>query len=472
MSNQTIYESEKLNEMRGNYLMATYNRQEAIDRWKRRESARTTFKVLMLISFLLGLAAAAVIWFLYRDAEGYREFIYAGIGLGAGLVLCLIFGIIRAAITASCNQLYINCFISDMQVRDGADAIKTEAIDPILENSIVISIRSFLEAPAEYEEVDANTPIEDDEEYEYVEYKSKKKNKKQKKDADAVEIEYFEGPVNSAIVFIDDIEVGAVDLSSEFSVFRVNPGLHALKIKIRKEYPHFGKKLEMFSPVVPIYIDGDYRIFRYILETKTRDNVNLSYELKLAEYDDMATFRRDVHSSDLLESFERDADMPRKLRKRAKHLYKKLSIREKYIETFREEEEKRYLREKYRWKNASDSQLDPYALRRYRAEARKLHQQMYVIRTNPRLSEQRKAKEIAVLNEQMSDLIITLYSKLHISNDIGLTQLQAVRLKNILLFGQENIRYEDLAQQLSDTRQDARLKDNKKPEITINLNRV
>ncbi len=467
MSNQTIYESEKLNEMRGNYLMSTYNRQEAIDRWKRRESSRAVFKFLMVFSLLVGIALAGILWFLYRNAEGYREFMYAGIGFAAGFVFFIIFAIVHSVVTASCDQLYINCFVSDMHVRDDADAIKTEAIDPVLENSIVISVRAFLEAPAEYEEVDASTPIGDDEEYEYV---SRKSRKKKRKAAEAVEIEHFEGPVNSAVVYIDDIEVGAVDLSSEFSVFRVNPGLHTLKLKIRKEYAHFGKKLELQTAVLPVYIDADYRIFYYVIDAKTNDNVNLSYELKLSEYDDMAIFRRDIHNTDLLESFERDADMPHKLRKRAKHLYKKLSVREKYIDTFREEEEKRYLREKYRWDNTAEKQINPYAIRRYRAEARKLYQEMYLIRTNPRISEQKKTKTLAVLNEQMNDLIVSLYAKLNTSKKNELTHLQAVRLKNILLFGQENISCEDLAKQLSDTRQDARIKP-KDPEITVHLKR-
>ncbi len=467
MSKTTIYESEKLNAMRGSYLRATFNRQESISRWKRLESARGVFKLLMAISLLLGIAAAAILWFIYRDAEGYREFLYAGIGLGAGVVLCIIFGFIRLGVSSSCNKAYVDCYVQDMHVQEGADEIKSETLDPVLENSIVISIHSHLEAPVEYEEVDAATALAEESAYEYLEVVDKKSKKKDKKNP-LPEIEHFNGPVNSAIVFIDDVEVGAVDLGSEFSVFRVNSGLHTLKIKIRKEYAHYGKTLELQTPVNPVYIDGDYRIFRYTLDAKTRDNVNISYALKLAEYDDMSIFRRDLHNTDMLETLDRDADLPRKLRKRARHLYEKLRIREQYIDTFRAQEEKRFLREKYNWNKLEDSHLDPHVLKHFRAEARDTYKAILNLQKNTKISEERKEKQLANLEAHLSAVIRALYEKLNVSGT-PMTTLQEVRLKNILLFGQENIRCTDLAQDLQNTQTDARIKNPNKQDIIVNV---
>ncbi len=463
MSKTTVYGSEKLNAMRGSYLLATFNRQESIARWKRLETARGVFKALTFVSVLLGIIAAALLWFIYREAEGYREFLYAGIGLGAGIVLAVIFVLIRLGVSSSCNKAYVACYVHDMEVQEGADEIKSETLDPVLENSVVISIRSHLAAPVEYEDVDSDAPIDENAIYEYVE-----EDKKGKKANNQPEIEHFYGSVNSAIVFIDDVEVGAVDLGSEFSVFRVNPGLHTLKIKIRKEYAHYGKTLELQTPVNPIYIDGDYRILAYTLDAKTADNVNISYALKLAEYDDMSIFRREMHNTDMLETLDRDADLSRKLRKRARHLYAKLSIREQYVETFRKQEEKRFLREKYNWNKFDDSELDPNVLKHFRAEARATYQAIHKLQQNTKIAASRKAKQIANLEAHLSAVVHALYEKLNVSGT-PMTSLQEIRLKNILLFGQENVRSTDLAQDLRNTSTDARIKNPNKQDIIVNV---
>ena len=464
MSKTTVHGSEKLNAMRGSYLLATFNRQESIARWKRLESARGVFKALTVVSILLGVVAAALLWFIYREAEGYREFLYAGIGLGAGVVLAIIFALIRLGVSSACNKAYVACYVHDMEVQEGADEIKSETLDPVLENSVVISIRSHLSAPVEYEDVDSDAPIDENAVYEYVEEDKKGK----KKNFNEPEIEHFHGPVNSAIVFIDDVEVGAVDLGSEFSVFRVNPGLHTLKIKIRKEYAHYGKTLELQTPVNPIYIDGDYRILSYTLDAKTRDNVNISYALKLAEYDDMAIFRREMHNTDMLETLDRDADLSRKLRKRARRLYAKLRIREQYVETFRQQEEKRFLREKYNWNKFDDPHLDPHVLKHFRAEARATYQAIHKLQENTKISASRKAKQIANLEAHLSAVVHALYEKLNISGT-PMTSLQEIRLKNILLFGQENVRSTDLAQELQSASTDARIKNPNKQDIIVNV---
>ncbi len=473
MLNNASHGSQKLHSMRQDYLVATFNRQESIDRWKKSEKRRSRLKACMIISLLIGIALCASMIFLYRDATDGRQWIRGGIGLAIGLVLCLIFGLFRSRVSRTCEKQYIQCFISDMRLQDGADAIKAQTVDPILENSIVISIRSHLKAPAEYEEVDASE-LDENDEFDFVsapETKKKKKSKKAKRSRrhEDSEVEVFERPVNSAIVFIDDVEVGAVDLAGEFSVFRVNPGLHSLRIKLRNEYPHYEKTLELMTPVNPVYIDGDYRILYYTVDAISRDNVHISYQLNLAEYDDMSVFRRDVHDIDRLEMLERDADLPRHLSKRSEKLYAKLSIQEKYIDTFREEEEKRYLREKYRWLNKQDDTINPILLRNYRAEAKRIQKQIYDAQTNPRLSEARKSKLIAILDSRMNELLADLYNKLDLADDYNIPEKQLSKLKKILLFGQESIRVEQLAEQLAGNRQDARLKDNKKPEIIVNV---
>ena len=456
MSKNTIYGSEKLNSMRNSYLLATFNRQESIARWKRCESARGVMKALALVSLLLGVVAAALLWFIYREADGFREFIVAGVGLGAGIVLAIIFVLIRAGISASCNKAYVDCFVHDMEMQEGADDIKSETLDPVLENSIVISIHSHLEAPVEYEEIESDADLEDGSVYEYV------------NDINQSETEHFNGPVNSAIVYIDDVEVGAVDLGSEFSVFHVNPGLHTLKIKIRKEYAHYGKTLELQTPVNPVFVDGNYRICRYTLDAKSRDNVNITYSLKLAEYDDLAIYRRELHDTDMLETIDRDADLSAKLQKRARHLYKKLRIREEYVDTFREQEEKRFLREKYNWNKLDEPSIDPAVLKNFRAEARETYQEILKLQKNTKIPAATKEKQIAALESHISDVVFALYEKLEISS-APMTTLQEIRLKNILLFGQENIRCTDLAQELQNNKTDARIKNPNKQDIIVNV---
>ncbi len=475
MSKNTNQGSGKLHSMRKHYLRATFNRQESISQWKKLESIRSALKAAMIFFALVGIALGASLLALYWSAEDARKWILAGVGLAIGLVLCIAAGIIRHRVSLACEEKYISYFVHDMFVQDGADAIKAETVDPVLENAIVISINSTLTAPAEYEERQITraeiAKINDEETLlEIQKYRAK---------ADAVDIfgkkvmqdgdyDHFSGSVNHAVVFVDNIEVGVVDLGSEFSVFRVNPGLHTLRIKIRKDYPHYDKVLNVETPITPVYIENDYRIFRYTIDAASADNQNVSYKLKCAEYDDMATFRRDLHNSDRLELLERDAELPPHLCKRAEELYAKLSIQDKYIDAFREEEEKRYLRHKYQWLNKADKELDPHLLYHYRAEVRKLQREIYAVQTNPRFPEFRKVKMIDILEARMSELLGDLYGKLNLPVD----QFPAKRLnklRNILLFGQESIRFEQIAEQLSGNAQDARLPDNKKPDIVVNV---
>ncbi len=475
MSKNTNQGSEKLHSMRRHYLRATYNRQESISQWKKLEAIRSALKAAMIFFVLVGIALGASLLALYWSAEDARKWILAGVGLAIGLLFCVAAGVVRYRVSGICEEKYIAYFVHDMFVQDGADAIKAETVDPVLENSIVISVHSTLTAPAEYEEREITrgeiAKINDEETLmEIQKYRAPADiidvfGKKVMQDGD---YDHFSGSVNHALVFVDDIEVGVVDLDSEFSVFRVNPGLHTLRIKIRKDYPHYDKTLNIETPVTPVYIENDYRIFRYAIDAVSADNQTVSYKLKCAEYDDMATFRRDLHNSDRLERLERDAELSPHLCKRAETLYAKLSIQDKYIDAFREEEEKRYLRHKYQWLNKTDKEIDPRLLYHYRTEVRRLQQEIYAVQTNPRFPDFRKAKMIDILEARMSELLSDLYSKLNLPLD----QFPARRLnklRNILLFGQESIRFEQIAEQLTGNAQDARLPDNKKPNIAVNI---
>ena len=54
----------------------------------------------------------------------------------------------------------------------------------------------------------------------------------------------------------------------------------------------------------------------------------------------------------------------------------------------------------------------------------------------------------ASLENELNGLVRDLYAHLAISDSAALVSLQEERLKNVLLWGQENMRYEDIAAQL------------------------
>ncbi|MBQ8417007.1 MAG: hypothetical protein IJX13_08965, partial [Clostridia bacterium] len=204
MSKKTICESEQLLAKKDAYLNAAYEKQESLFRWKRRESARSFLKALMVLLLLAGIAAAVAFWYVKKDVPltNVSEHLYSIISLGAGVLLCIICGFVRMAVSSSCKSGFAAYYENVQAATDKLEDLKREQLDPILENSIVVSTRALLEAPVEYEYEDEDNPFDDDSAYEYVD----------DDDIPANETEILCGSVSSALVYIDGIEVGAVDL--------------------------------------------------------------------------------------------------------------------------------------------------------------------------------------------------------------------------------------------------------------------
>ncbi len=322
-----INESERMTDMKERYLCSAFDTQEAFASWKRREGARSFFRALTVLILIAGIVAAGWVWYINKDADGYRPYIDAGIVLGATLLLLIVNGIIRHTISNACRRTYDKYYRLANRTQNISEHIKREKVDPMLENQIVISIRSFLDAPVEFEYETKDNRFDDDDDYECVSVKDRNKEVREK----------LSGPVSSAIVYIDDVEVGAVDLDSEFSTFRVNPGLHALKIKIRKDYPYFEKSLELTTPVNPISVNGDYRVVLYSLCAKMNRGT-LSYTLKTSEYDDLVSFMRDSYNTAELDGTVSDELLTNKLRKRARVLHEELYSDQETEEDIRQEE--------------------------------------------------------------------------------------------------------------------------------------
>lgn len=316
MSKKTICESEQLLAKKDAYLDAAYNQQEALFRWKGKESARSFLKGLMILFLLAGIAAAVAFWYLKKDVPltNFSEHLYSIISLGAGVLLCIIFGLIRLAVSGSCKKAFAVYHRSIEKSEVRLEDLKREQLDPILENSIVVSTRAILEAPVEYEYEDESNPFDDDGDYDYEDEKAPVRG----------ETEILYGSVSSALVYIDGIEVGAVDLNTNFSTFRVTPGLHSLKLKLRKDLLSYNKSIEIETPVNPISVNNDYRVVLYTVDCKQKPNNSLSYALRVTEYDDMVTFMREIHATNADEVRSGYSDLPRKLRKRARKLQNEL----------------------------------------------------------------------------------------------------------------------------------------------------
>ena len=328
MLKQTICESENILAKKELYLNSSFDEQEALARWKRRECARSWFKFLMIFSLLAGIATASVFWYFNREATDITAHFNSLYALAAGVILFILFAVIRAAISSSCKKHYLLYCTNSVRAVNRLDSLKREQFDPVLDNTIVIGVKASLEAPVEYEYENDDTIFDDDDDdYEYV----------SSKHLDAEQTEILRGTVNSALVFIDGIEVGAIDLDSPFTTFRVTPGLHSVKLRLRKEFPYYSKELNLETPINPISINGGYHVVLYSLDCKMKKS-GLNYALKVAEYDDMVTFLRDVHHTNGFEEFDNAITLSRKLKKRAKKLRKQLFADESIEELARFEE--------------------------------------------------------------------------------------------------------------------------------------
>ena len=204
-------------ELKEKYQRELAYREETLGAWKRREGWRSFFRAMTVIFLLAGLAAAAWLYYVNRNASGYEAYIYAGIALGVTVVVLILNGIIRHALSNSCRRAFDKFWKSDVRVQRLFEQIKREKVDPVLENQIVVNIASTLTTFATYIYEDENNEFSDDDAA--VEIVSAKKSKKKNPP------KTWSGPVSAAIAFIDDIEVGAIDVSADspFTTFRVSP---------------------------------------------------------------------------------------------------------------------------------------------------------------------------------------------------------------------------------------------------------
>ena len=318
-------EQDKVQALKEDYLKTVYYKKKNLTTWKNWESLRYLAGFLAWVSLIGGVAFGLFLWayatrqgFLNVDLFTHLEFVdfyvfnrtldFSAIGA----ILFAVFGIAYIIFSIVCKKTYKKYATKSDHVDIKLDNLKREKIDSVLENQIVVSVRSIFETLVEYEEV-LEDEEEDDDEYEYF-------------DAGKVglpEAKIFTGAVDNAVVYIDGIEVGAVDLDSEFSCFRVEPGLHSLKIVIRKEFPYYNKQLVLETPVNPIRVDGDYRIVLYTLLTKQNKGI-IRYKLKVAEYDDMVIFMRDVRETDNPDAKKNPDNLNKYLRKRSNKLHAKI----------------------------------------------------------------------------------------------------------------------------------------------------
>ena len=318
-------EQDKVQALKEDYLQTVFRKKQVLNSWKGWERVRRLTGFLAIVSLIGFVAYGFALWAIATkqgnlDHELFTPWKFVGYHIFndtikysvIGLILFAVLGLVYIILGVVCRKKYKKYATKSDHVDIKLDNLKREKIDSVLENQIVISVRSIFETLVEYEDV-MEGEAEDDDEYEYF-------------DADKVgppEARIFTGSVDNAVVYIDGIEVGAVDLDSEFSCFRVEPGLHSLKIVIRKEFPYYNKQLVLETPVNPIKVDGDYRIVLYTLLTKQNRGI-IRYKLKVAEYDDMVIFMRDLREIGNPDQKKNPDRLSRYLRKRAKKLRAKV----------------------------------------------------------------------------------------------------------------------------------------------------
>ncbi len=315
---------DKVQALKEDYLQTVYRKKKVLGSWKTWERLRRLTGFIAWLALILYTAVGFYLWYAATDVSremfyifnvgGQEFYIYKTTAeyIGAGAIWFAAIGIVYIVLGIVCRQKYKKYATKADHVDIKLDNLKREKIDSVLENQIVVSVRSIFETLVEYEDV-LEGEEEDDDEYEYF-------------DADKVgppESKVFTGAVDNAVVYIDGIEVGAVDLDSEFSCFRVEPGLHSLKIVIKKEFPYYGKQLVLETPINPIRVDGDYRIVLYTLLTKQNRGV-IRYKLKVAEYDDMVIFMRDTRQATNPDQKKNPDRLGKYLRKRSKKLRAKI----------------------------------------------------------------------------------------------------------------------------------------------------
>ena len=334
-------EHDKIQALKDDYLQTVYHKKQVLSAWKFWERLRRIIGFLALVSLIGFVAYGLFLWAtaskggsleagLFNSFElfGKTNYIFTDTlnCVKSGAVLFAVLGIIYIILSIICRRSYVKYATKSDHVDVKLDNLKREKIDNVLENQIVVSVRSIFETLVEYEEV-LDGEEEDDDDYEYF-------------DADKVgppQARVFTGAVDNAVVYIDGVEVGAVDLDSEFSSFRVEPGLHSLKIVIRKEFPFYGKQLVLETPINPIRVDGDYRIVLYTVLTRQNRGI-IRYKLKVSEYDDMVIFMRDTRDVGNVDEMHNTDNLSPRLQKRALLLHNKIYGVPETLEQIRERE--------------------------------------------------------------------------------------------------------------------------------------
>lgn len=318
-------EYDKVRALKEDYLQTVYYKKRVLGAWKRWEGLRTLLGVFAVCALFAAALLGTYLWYVHYNGYGDQAYYFFSVGgyqhhvyaisakvWVAGAAAFAALGIAFLIVSFICKKKFKKYNTKSDHVDIKLDNLKREKIDTVLKNQIVISVRSIFDTLVEYEDV-LEGEEEDDEEYEYFDAS----------ECGAPERRTITGSVDSAIVYIDGMEVGAIDLDSEFSCFRVEPGLHSLKITIKKEFPVYGKQLILETPVNPIKIDGDYRIILYTLLSKQKGGV-IRYKLKAAEYDDMVIFMRDTREIGNVDEKHNADRLSRHLYKRAKKLHAKI----------------------------------------------------------------------------------------------------------------------------------------------------
>ena len=320
-------EYDKVQALKEDYLQTVYRKKRVLGAWKAWERLRRFVGFLAWLSIIAFGVYGAYLWVTAAEARnitaenlfqlninGFEFAIFRNSAFCwiTGAALFVAFGIIYIILSVVCRKKYRKYSEKSEHVDIKLDNLKREKIDSVLENQIVLSVRSIFETLVEYEDV-LEGEEEDDDEYEYY-------------DADKVgppEARIFKGPVDNAIVYIDGMEVGAIDTDSEFSCFRVDPGLHSVKLSIKKEFPYYNKELVLETPVNSVRVDGNYRIILYTLLTKQNKGL-IRYKLKVSEYDDMVIFMRETRETGNPDEKHNADKLSRYLRKRAARLQAKI----------------------------------------------------------------------------------------------------------------------------------------------------
>lgn len=267
-------------ELKENYQKELAYREELLKVWKNREFWRSFFAMMAVIC-ILGIIALGVLSVLIPNF--FNSIIL--IAMIACAVVFIIMLISRHALSKACRRAFDKFWKSDVRSQRHFDQVKREKVDPVLENQIVIGVSSTLYTFATYlyEKKKRKSDGEHDVTYDVGDAKNNPPK-------------LWRAPVSAATAYIDDVEVGAIDVSpdSRFTTFRVTPGLHTLKLKIRRDYADLDKSLEIMTPTLTFTVNGNYHIVSYQLNASLNVRGTLKYSLKTVEYDDMVSYIRDL----------------------------------------------------------------------------------------------------------------------------------------------------------------------------------